>query len=134
MKINNTTQIRAEGFAEEDRDSAERMGNILNPFMQQVVELSDGRIDFENRVENLIQFDMTVNASGVPLLNNKVNTSKGNIRGFQVIAAFNVANPNIPATSQPFITYNPIGNGLVQISNISGLPANQKFSLRVIVY
>ena len=134
MKINNTTQIRGDDFSQEDRDLAERMGNILNPFMQQVVEINDGRIDFENRVENLIRIEMTVDANGVPLLNNKINTGKSNIRGFQVIAAFNVTNASISASSQPFISYTPIGNGLVQVSKISGLPANQKFQLNVVVY
>ncbi len=134
MKINNTTQIRGDDFPQEDRDFAERLGNIINPFMQQVVEITDGRIDFENRVESLIQIEMTVDATGKPLLNNKINTGKSTIRGFQVIAAFNVTNASISADAQPFINYTPIGNGLVQVSKISGLPANQKFRLNVVVY
>lgn len=133
MKINNTTPLNAGDFKQEDRDSAERIGNIVNPFMQQVVELADGRIDFENRVENLIVVEFTVDANGTPLLNNKMNTGKSSIRGFQVISAFSTSTTTT-ATSQPFISYTPLGNGLVQVNKISGLPANVKFRLNVIVY
>lgn len=133
MKINNTTPLNTGDFKQEDRDSAERIGNIINPFMQQVVELADGRIDFENRVENLIVVEFTVDATGTPLLNNKMNTGKSSIRGFQVISAFSTSTVTT-ATSQPFISYTPLGNGLVQVNKISGLPANVKFRLNVIVY
>jgi hypothetical protein len=52
MKINNVTQIKAEDFPEDAQQMAEQLGLVLNPFMQQVVEITDNRLDFENRVEN----------------------------------------------------------------------------------
>jgi len=134
MKINNTTQIRADDFEEDHKRTAEQLANILNPFMQQVQEITDNRIDFENRVENYIEIEMTVDASGKPILNNKISTGKSNIRGFQVIAAFGASNANITATEHPFISFTPIGGGLVEVSSITGLPANTKMRLNVIVY
>ena len=134
MKINNTTQIRADDFADDDKRVAARLGEILNPFMQQVVELSDGRVDFENRVENIVQVTFTVDNSGVPVLNNKLNTGKASVRGFQVIDARSTQNTAITADSQPFISYTPIGTGTVQVNKISGLPANNEMLLTVIVY
>jgi len=134
MKINNTTQIRADDFEEDHKRTAEQLANILNPFMQQVQEITDNRIDFENRVENYIEIEMTVDASGKPILNNKISTGKSNIRGFQVIAAFGASNANITATEHPFMSFTPIGGGLVEVSSITGLPANTKMRLNVIVY
>ena len=69
---------------------AGQLGSVLNPFMQQVVEIMDSRVDFENRVENYREIEMTVDANGVPVLNDKIKTGKTFIRGIQVIAAFNL--------------------------------------------
>lgn len=134
MKINNVTQIRADDFEEDHKRTAEQLANILNPFMQQVQEITDNRIDFENRVENYIEIEMTVDASGKPILNNKISTGKSNIRGLQVIAAFGASNANITATEQPFISFKPVGGGLIEVLSITGLPANTKMRLNVVVY
>lgn len=134
MKINNTTQIRADDFSDDDKRMAEQLGNILNPFMQQVVELSDGRIDFENRVENIVKTTFTVDTNGTPLLNNKLNTGKASVRGFQVIDARSSQNTSITATAQPFISFTNIGSGVVQVNKITGLPANSEMILTIIVY
>ena len=134
MRINNVTTIKPDDFEDEFKQAAEQLGNVLNPFMQQVVELSDGRGDFENRVEVIKKIEMTVDAAGKPLLTDKIQTGKSNIRGMQVIAVFHTSNPSILPDSQPFIVYTPVGNGLVQVSKITGLPANQKFNITFIVY
>ena len=134
MKLNNITEISPDDYKSEDRQTVGQLAEIVNPFMQQLVEIMDKRIDFENRVENLIQIEMTVDAAGVPLLNNKINTNKSRVRGLQVIAAFNTTNASLTATEQPFISFGQLSGGFVQVSKITGLPANQKFQLNVIVY
>ena len=79
MKLNNITEISPDDYKSEDRQTVSQLAEIVNPFMQQLVEIMDKRIDFENRVENLIQIEMTVDADGVPLLNNKINTNKSRV-------------------------------------------------------
>jgi hypothetical protein len=102
--------------------------------MQEVVELSDERIDFENRVEVLKTVEFTVDANGKPILNNKIATGKSNVRGFSVISAFNLTNPNTYPIQQPFISYTILSSGFVQVNNIRGLQANNKYRLTLIVY
>ena len=41
MKLNNTRQIRAEDFEDDYTQLTSQLGTILNPFMQEVVELSE---------------------------------------------------------------------------------------------
>ena len=134
MKINNITQIRAEDFDPDLQDTIQRLGYVLNTFMQQVVELSDERIDFENRVENLIQFEITVDSTGKPTLNDKVNIGKTTSRGMDIIRAYNQTNTNTYPTQKPFINYEDLGNGLIQIKNVVGLQGNNKYLLTAIVY
>ena len=135
MKLNNTRQIRAEDFDDEYNQLVSGLGSILNSFMQEVVELSDGRIDFENRPEVLKTFEITVNSSGVPIQTPfKLNVEKSGIRGMQVIRAFNLSNSSGYPTSQPFVNYAQIGGTLVQIQSVTGLLPNQKYQITVIIY
>lgn len=135
MKLYNVTEIRAEDYNQEDQQTISKLGNVLNPFMQQVVELADGRIDFENLDINIRSFEITVDADGVPTLNNKIQTGKSSVRGFNVISSTNTTNLAVTATAQPYIaSYTILGGGLVQINKITGLVANNKFRLNVIIY
>lgn len=134
MRLNNSTQIKSEDYDGEYQALIDQLAETLNPFMQEVVELADERIDFENRVEVLITITLTVDESGIPTLNDKVNTGKTGIRGTQVISAFNLTNNTIYPTSQPFISYRILSGGVIQILNITGLPANNRFQLNLVIY
>jgi len=135
MKLNNTRQIRAEDFEDDYTQLTSQLGTILNPFMQEVVELSDSRIDFENKVETLKSFDITVNSNGIPTQSSfKLSTDKTNIRGIQVIRAINLTNSSSYITSAPFITWNPIGSTFVEVKHITGLLADNKYKLTIITY
>ena len=135
MKLNNTRQIRAEDFDDEYNQLVSQLGSILNSFMQEVVELSDGRVDFENRVENIKTFEITVDANGYPTQAPfKVNGEKSGIRGMQVIRAYNLTNSTGYPTSQPFINFVPVGGNLFQIQSVTGLLPNQKYQLTVVIY
>ncbi len=73
-----------------------------------------------------------VDATGTPSfpISFKISTT-GTIKGNQVIQARNLTNERIPVTSQPFITYKQ-DTSLINVSSISGLPANNLFELTVI--
>lgn len=134
-KLYNVTEIRAEDFPEDMRQTISILGGILNSFMQQVVELADGRVDFDNLTTNIRTLELNVDSNGKPLLNDKLQTGKTGIQGFQVISATNLTNRALTATEQPFITdYTLLGGGLAQINKITGLPANNRFRLTVLVY
>jgi hypothetical protein len=134
MKLNNTRQIRAEDFDDEYTNLTAQLGSILNSFMQEVVELSDGRIDFENKVETIRTFEITVGDNGVPTNTFKLNVEKDNIRGIEVVRAINLTNSTSYPTSAPFLTWNPIGGTLVEIKHITGLLPNNKYRLTIVTY
>ena len=135
MKLNNVRQIRAEDFDDEYNQLVSGLGSILNSFMQEVVELSEGRIDFENRPEVLRTFEITVNPSGVPIQAPfKVSTGKNRINGAQVIRAINLSNNIGFPTSQPFLNFNPLGGDIIQVLNVSGLRPGDKYLITVIFY
>lgn len=135
MKLNNVRQIRAEDYQDEYKDLVNGLGSILNSFMQEVVELSEGRVDFENRPEVIKTFEITVNQSGVPVqLPFKVATGKNRIQGSQIIRTINLSNNLGFPTAQPFLNFNPLGGDIIQVLNVSGLRPGDKYLLTVIFY
>lgn len=135
MKLSNTRQIRAEDYDDEYTDLITQLGSVLNSFMQEVVELTDGRIDFENLNQNIKTFDITVDSSGVPIQTPfKVGLGKTGVRGIQVINTYNLTNSTGYPTSQPYINFTPIGGDLIRIQSVTGLLPNQKYQLTILIY
>jgi hypothetical protein len=134
MQLSNLTPIKSEDFPEESRETVSKLAFILNRFMDEVVTLSQGNIDFENTTQEFRQFEVTVNENGVPTQPLQLRTQKVSPLGFQIIFAQNQVNPLGYPTSAPFISFTPRGNGVVDINNIRGLLANQRYFIRIIVY
>ena len=134
MKLNNPRSIRAEDFEEELQQPMGQVGGIINPFMQEVVELADGRIDFENMVFEIKTVEFQVDSNGIPQLNNKIRTSVPRPRGTQVINDLNLTNTNSYVTSAPYMSTSTAGSGILQVNRITGLTAGDKYRLTVIIY
>ena len=134
MKLSNVRQIRAEDFEEDYSQLTTQLGTVLNSFMQEVVELTNGRIDFDNLNQSIKSFDITLGSDGTPTQSFKLNVDKDNIRGIIVVRVINLTKSNEYPTSAPFITWNPIGGSLVEVKHITGLLPNNKYRLTIITY
>lgn len=134
MKLNNPRSLRAEDFEEDFQQPMSQVGSVVNPFMQEVVELADGRIDFENMVAELKTVEFTVDSNGTPTLNNKISTNVSRPRGTLVINDINLTNPTNYPTAAPYMSTAIAGNGLLQVNRITGLQANEKYRLTIIIY
>jgi hypothetical protein len=135
MRLYNTTKINASDYPEEDQQTMDQFGEIYNLFVDEVENILNKNIDFENLNQELITIDIQVDSSGKPLSGGRVNVpSKPQPQGFQVIRAVNLSNQSKYVKSQPFISYAPLGTGLTNILNVSGLEANDKYRIWAIVY
>jgi len=133
-RLTNIKRIIAEDFEPQYQTLISRLGFVLNEFMGDTVDIVNGNIDFDNLAQNLIQFEITVDSTGKPTKNGSVNVGKNNPTGIQVIRAQNLTNNLVYPDSSPFISYTPVGNNIVTINNIKGLPANNNYKLTIIVY
>jgi hypothetical protein len=134
MKLNNVRQIRAEDFEEDLQQPMGQLGAILNSFMQEVVELADGRIDFENLSAEIKDVEFTVNAEGKPLLNDKISTNVPRSRGVIVINAFNLTKASDSVSGAVFMPTQNSSSGVIQVNKITGLIANNKYRLTILIY
>jgi hypothetical protein len=128
--IDTVKRIIADEFKPEDREVAERIGNIYNFFAEQVTNVLNGNVDYENLTQNILTLDVIVDSNGNPIRSTKFSTTVGLI-GTNVINARNQVNLANYLNSQPFISWSTNGQGVYTINNITGLRPNEEYTLTI---
>lgn len=129
-RLDNVQRIIVEDFKDEDRDFASRLAGTLNYFMTQVVDVVNGRLDYDNINKQLVTIDVTVDVNGNPIQATNFSANQGLVGGV-VLSARNLTNSAIYPISQPFISFVPIQTGLYRINNITGLQSGNKYRIVV---
>jgi len=128
MKLQ-SVRIKTQDFPEDQKQLADTLGGILNPFIDKLVIgfnknfTVDDNLSFEFRT-----IDVIVDATGVPQASNIVFTNLKNFKGYICINANNLSNPSSFVSSCPFLTTETQGN-YVYIRNITGLTVGDSYRL-----
>lgn len=125
-------RLQLDNISEDNRDDFRVMAELYNYFIEQVTNTVNGQLDYQNLTKNLITVDVTVDSNGNPILGGSFSAPQGMV-GHKVLRADNLTNSSIYPTTAPFMTFTASnsGNGIYNIQNITGLPANNKFRLLV---
>jgi hypothetical protein len=135
MKIQGFKRIIIEDFDEKDRGLVSKLAFAINVFAEDITAALNKNLTIEDNL-NIIKKDITVtvNNQGVPITPVIISTGlRKACAGIQVIKAINQTSPTTYPTSCPFISFTDNG-GLVTVSKITGLQADNKYSLRLILY
>lgn len=131
-KVTNLKRINKEDFPVEDHEFVGKLAFILNPFFEQIVTAFNKNIDFDNLNQEFIFFETEVDDKGKPKKDREIKTLlRSRPRGIMCVSANNLTD-NTPVTGAPFISYT-INNNVISIQNITGLPANKRFRLSLII-
>lgn len=122
-------RIAKEDFPAEYQTLIEKLSFPINSHMEQVRNLFNKGIDFDNLTQELITLTVQTNSTSQPL--NRI-TFKSNltnrVRGIVVISA-NITSSNLTyPQSAPFISFSQNLN-IVTINNISGLAPETTYEL-----
>lgn len=133
-RVDGIQRLKREDFDEKDRGLIDKLGNILNPFLEQIQDAFNKNITDENLREETKSLIVTVDGTGVPTTQTLFkNNLISKLQGTQVIKAENLTDGTITPTSQPFIFYSENSN-IVNILKITGLQASNKYKLTVKTY
>lgn len=128
MQISNARRIVVEDFDKEHRPTVEKLADILNGFMEEVTDLTQGNIGIDNLTRTIVKVDVTLDTTGKPLGVNQINTGLKTYTGNNIINVQSlVGGDNVIST--PYLDCMFQGNGLVKINKITGLPANKKLRI-----
>ena len=129
-KLDNLRRIKVEDFDPEVQDTIEKLAEILNSHMDQVINTVNGNIDIDNLNREQIQIEVTVNSNGIPINNNRFSAASG-FKGSVIKRVDNLTNPTALLTSAPYMSFVASGQNLYTINSIVGLQANNRYLLTI---
>lgn len=128
-QIQNPKRIRAEDFPQDQQEFAKVLGGLINIFLEEVYNLTNGNVDFYNLNQELIDVDIDVDSSGSISNDAKFKTNvTSSIKGINCVRAENLRDTSIYPVSQPFVSFTPNDN-IITINNVSGLQNGSKYRL-----
>lgn len=131
-RIDNTRRIVREDYEKEYHALIDKLGFVLNSFMEQTVRQVNGNLDNDNLKSDIINISFKVDAAGLPIGNNLIKSEVTRPIGATVLSAINTTDGTVYPTSHPFITFTTGTNSRVlKILNITGLQANNSYQLTI---
>jgi hypothetical protein len=127
MKLQ-SVRIKTNDFPPEEKEFADKLGGILNPFIDKLVIgfnknfTVDDNLPFEFKT-----LDIQVDTSGIPVSNGTIATGLTSCKGYLCINVININNLVYPTTAVALFT-ETTGNTVV-IKKIAGLPSTGVYRL-----
>lgn len=127
MKIE-PTKIRPSDFTEDQKEMANTLGGLLNPFFDKIVMAFNKNFTVEDNLPfEFKTIDIEVNSSGIPVGSSLLTTNLNNLKGYLCINVQNINNLPLPNSAVFLITQTSGFN--VTINKINGLPSGGVYRL-----
>ena len=135
MKIPNFKRINKGDFPKDYEQLVELLAGIVNTAFDAIYSVFNKNITLADNINCQVkEVDVAVDANGDPLaITGFTHNLKAKPEGITVIQAINLTNPNIYPTAGVNISYS-INNSRIEFDNVAGLPANNTFRLKVVLF
>lgn len=135
MKLPNFKRLVYNDFSKEFQTLIEQLSYSINNPIETIVSAFSNNISLrDNILCNVKDLDITVDANGVPTTTAALSITNANpIDGMVVLRANSPANSTVMPNGGVFLSYSQNGARLT-IDHVTGLPANQAFSLRIVIF
>lgn len=129
-KVQLPKRIRIEDFKSEEKELITKLSDMVTPFMDDVYQALDGRLDFDNLNRQIVDLEVLIDSFGKVVNNPQIKTTfkTQRVRGVNVINAVNLGNSSVYPTSLPMINFT-INGAIMTILNITGLQADSRYKL-----
>lgn len=136
MKLQSFRRIIKSDYSADEQSLVDKLSSSINIAFDNVFEALNGKIDLTNNVScTVTSVNVMTNSSGVPAVTTAFKISSANVKviGCSVISAINNTNTTTYPTSSPFIIFSQ-NNDVITINNISGLVADNNYTLKIIAW
>lgn len=136
MRTPNFRRLFTTDFAEEQKELVDKLAFVLNGGIQVLYDALNKKISQTDNIDcHVTDVEVTVDVLGIPTSSTifTLADKTRNIQGMVVQRAENLTNTSVYPSSGIFITYQQVQTG-VQIQHVTGLPANNRFKLRIVAY
>ena len=131
MKVTNFKRIAKEDFDPDMQDAAEKLASSINPFADQLIQAFNKNIGFDNLNQEVVQFDVQVDASGKPVNQVELRSNlRSRVQGYIVIRV-EVNGTGAMPNATPLISFSQ-SDGNVRVQGVMGLVTNVKYRITAI--
>lgn len=129
-------RIIAEDFKSDQRELISKLASSINIFADDVLNCLNKHITIDDNLNwTKKEITVTVDSNGDVTNTTLVKTGLDHTcEGITVIKVSDLVNPGTPPNGSPFITYSENTNGVINISNIKGLVANNQYKIKIILF
>lgn len=135
MKIGGYKRIVVEDYDSKYQDLIGKLGFVVNSSFDTIFQALTRNLSInDNLNQYLTSFDVKVSANGIPINKTQVKTNlKGSCVGIICVKAINQTNSSSYPSSSPLISFSQVDSSIISIDHITGLSANQTYTLTVIL-
>jgi hypothetical protein len=133
-RIPDIKRLRQEDFGPEDQALIGKLAYSLNTFMDQVISVLNGNVDFLNLNQEIKDVTVELDGSGNIAKAVNINTAlTTKVAGIVCIRADNLDDSSVTPTGQPFMTFDIINTNLIQLKTITGLQNSSRYKLKLLL-
>lgn len=128
-KLSDIRRIVPEDFEPEDRPAAEKVAGSYNEFADELYQVINGQLDFDNLARNKVMVDIAFQSDGSLLSPVSVKTSLSSVSMLHIGNVQNMTNSSERLTSAPFLGWTFSGNGFIKINYGIGFSVGKKYRI-----
>lgn len=128
-KLSDIRRIIPEDFEEEFQEAAEKIAGSYNEFADELYQVVNGELDFDNMARTKVSIDISFDSSGNPSSSTNIASNLSFVSILYIGKVQNLSNPSAKLSQAPYIDWSYKGNGLVGVNYGIGFVAGNKYRL-----
>jgi hypothetical protein len=128
-KLSDIRRIVPEDYEEDFQESAGMIAGSYNEFADEIYQIVNGGLDFDNLARASVSIDIIFDASGNPIGNSTISTNLAYVSMIHIGKVTNNTNKSARFTQAPYIDWSYQGNGIVKILYGINFTAGSKYTL-----
>lgn len=130
-KLSDIRRIIPEDIQEDSTppDIIEAVAGSYNDFADELIEIINGKLDFDNLNRAKVSLDLSFDSTGKPVGNSLINTNLSFISMLYIGKIQNTTNAAEKFTQVPYLDWSYQGNGVVKINYGVGFSPGKKYKL-----
>lgn len=107
----------------------ETVAGSYNEFADELYQVINGQLDFDNLARSKVSVDITFDATGKPVGNIAIASNLSFVSMIHIGKVQNLTNSAVKFTQAPYIDWTLQGNGVIKINYAIGFAAGNKYRL-----
>jgi hypothetical protein len=135
MKLPLFRRLFKTDFKQEFQELVDQLSVSINVGIENLYDALNRKLSLRDNILCTVkELEITVSPTGIPITTSIIQLDiSGRVDGVIVISAVNITDSSVYPSSGVFVSWTQNQNGIL-INHITGLPANQKFRVKMVAF